>query len=120
MFLLLTLSVLVVVASLVYVQFWTIRTIWRRNLTQYCKLAAVALVVFGSICGFVSGTVVRWQPSANVEYVGFPIPGMELLYEDGRWVDYVGPTILISPCLNALIVGTVCLLPLTVALVVRH
>ncbi len=119
MFILLMAIVLLAITAMVYVQYWTFRTIQQRKLSRHWKFSAIAAVGFGSIVGLVSGHVVRWQPSANLEYVGFPIPATELLYEDGGWVAYEGPPIFISPILNGLLLGTIFILPLTVLLVAR-
>jgi len=119
-FLLLVLCVLTVVIGLIAIQALTFRSIRRRDNSTFWSRGATVNVVLGAVTGLTSGVAVRWRPEANVEYVGFPIPGMTLLYEDGRWVDYVGPTVLICPLLNALLVATVFLLPFSLALLVRR
>ena len=114
----LVLAVLAIVIGLVAVDFLTLWSIGRRAKSAWWSRGSAVAVVVGAVTGFISGIFVRWHPAADVEYVGFPIPGMMLLYEDGRWVDYVGPTVLICPVLNALLGATVFLLPFLLGLLV--
>ena len=120
MFVLLVLAVLAGVIGLIAIHVLTFRSIRRRAKSALWSWGSGIAVLVGAIAGFTSGVTVRWRPEDNVEYVGFPIPGMILLYEDGRWVDYVGPTVLICPLLNALLGATVFLVPFSIALLVRR
>lgn len=120
MFPLLLIAVLAVVVVLVAIHVWTFRVISRRAQSAWWSRGAAIAVSVGFVSGLVSGVVVRWRPEPGSEYVGFPIPGMVVLYEDGRWVDYVGPTVVICPLLNALLVATVFLLPVSIALLIRR
>jgi hypothetical protein len=109
-----------IAALLVAIHVWTFRRILRQGRSVWWSRAAALAASLGFVAGLVSGVLVRWRPEADTEYVGFPIPGMVLLYENGRWVDYVGATVLVCPLLNALLVGTVFVLPFTIAMVVRR
>ena len=120
MFFLLLLAVLALVIGLVSVHVMTFWTIHRRGKNALWWWGAGLSAVIGALSGFVSGVWVRWRPEPNIEYVGFPIPGMMLLHEDGRWIDYVGPTILICPLLNTLLGATALLIPISLALLIRR
>ena len=120
MYVLILVIVILAAAILVSIHVLTFRAIRRRGKSTVWRRVAVAAVIGGAMAGFISGIVVRWRPQPDIEYVGFPIPGMLLLYEDGRWVDYIGPGVLISPVLNALVVATVFILPVSFALFVRR
>lgn len=108
-----------IAAVMVALHIWTFRGILRQGVPAWWRRGAALAVCTGFVTGLVSGVVIRWRPEAGVEYVGFPLPGMLLPYEDGRWVDYVGPTVIICPLLNALLVATVFVLPFSTALLVR-
>ena len=120
MVLLLLLVGLAVIVGLFAIHILTFRSIQARGKSTLWTRGSSIAVIIGALTGFLSGILVRWRPEANVEYVGFPIPGMLLLYEGGRWVDYVGPTVLICPVLNAFLGATVFLLPFSVALLFRR
>jgi hypothetical protein len=109
-----------IAALFVAIHIWTFRRILRQDRSAWWSRGAALAASVGFVAGLASGVLVRWRPEADTEYIGFPIPGIVLLYENGRWVDYVGPTVLVCPLLNALLVGTVFVLPFTIAMVVRR
>ncbi len=116
---LLALTVIALVIGSIAIHVLTFRAIFHRSKSAFWSRGAVIAVIVGAVAGLASGILVRWRTEPNVEYVGFPIPGMVLVYTDGRWVDYVGPTVFIGPLLNALFVATMLLMPFSIALIIR-
>ena len=118
MFPLLLLTGTVLVISLAAGIVWTFRLARRLSSPRWTWVTASASVL-GAITGFACGVVVRWHAADDLVYVGFPVPGMLLHREDGTWVDYVSPMIVIAPFLDSLIAASAFVLPVTVAILIR-
>ena len=110
---------LLCVGVLVLIHAWTLRAVRTRSMSAWWIRSYVAAVVMGVIGGLVSSGV-RWFDADNAQYVGLPLPGVIVLREDGKWIDYAGPPTIICPLLNMLLVATVCVLPISLAVLLRR
>lgn len=102
-------------ALLISINVATFRNLHRLR-TPWPRCAKV-LALIGSLVGLWLGFAFVYQPAPDLKIQGWPFPILVFLLENGRWVDYVGMIWLVGP-FNALLVETLCLLPISVAIAV--
>ena len=97
----------VLAAALVW---WTIANAKRMLRPSVWTAATMLTLIFGMFVGFWFGNGTRYAVSPTVEFQGFPIPLAIFVFEDGRWVDYIG--FLPFALVNALFIAALVLSPL--------
>lgn len=88
----------------------------RKRPSVRAVLAALSMLIVGSIVGWYCAFHVRFPVGDDRIHVGIPIPFIVLQLENGEWIDYIGPGFLFS----IPIVAAVCLLPVPLALFLRR
>ena len=105
--------------SMAAVDVWTFWTIAHLPSPRPWRIITVGLLTLGIAVGIWLGCLCTYQVAPGLRYIGFPLPGLVLQLEDGRWVDYVGliPVVL---TFNVFTVASCFLLPVSLGLVVRR
>jgi len=77
-----------------WIDWLTLRLVFRQNTSWLVKTLTILLIVAGIPLGGYCAFVFRYFWSDRLEIVGFPIPFMALKLENGEWIDYVGSPLL--------------------------
>jgi hypothetical protein len=107
------------VVVLAAVDAWTLRSIRRLPSQSSWRFASVGLLIIGIALGLWLGCFFSYRVAPDFRYIGFPVPGLVLHFEDGRWVDYVGLVPVVVP-FNVFIIASSCLLPVSLGLLIRR
>jgi hypothetical protein len=105
--------------SIMAVDVWTFWTIGHLLSPRPWRIIAVGLLALGIAVGMWLGCLFIYKVAPGLRYIGFPVPGLVLQLEDGRWVDYVGLIPVVVP-FNVFTVASCFLLPVSLGLVVRR
>ena len=105
--------------SMVVVDVWTFRAIGYLPTRRFWRAVSFGLFTVGIVAGFWLGISFTYQVAPDTRYIGFPVPGLVLQLEDGRWVDYVGLLPVVVP-FNVIMIASCFLLPVSIGLVVRR
>ena len=65
------------------------------------RIGTSACAIVGAAVGGYAGFCVYWSPADGKKFLGFPFPFVIFVWEDGRWVDYIGPPI--GPAIDILL-----------------
>jgi hypothetical protein len=104
--------------TLAAIDAWTLRRISRPSTPRIWRHLTIGLLAIGALLGAWLGFAFTYQVAPDHRHIGFPLPLLVLCWENGRWVDYVGPILLLGP-LNVFIIASFCLFPISIGMVTR-
>jgi len=111
------LIVLALVGLIGWIDWLTLRLVFRQNASWLVKTLTILLIVAGIPLGGYSAFVFRYFWSDRLEIVGFPIPFMALKLENGEWIDYVGSPLL--GLLSMFLILSLLLLPIALSYFIK-
>jgi hypothetical protein len=106
-------------ALMAAVDVWAFWTIGNLPSPRPWRIISVGLLIIGVAVGLWLGCFFTYQVAPDLRYIGFPVPGLALQLENGRWVDYVGELVFVIP-FNVFTIASCFLLPVSLGLVVRR
>jgi hypothetical protein len=106
-------------AAMAAVDVWTFWTIGYLPSPRPWRIISGGLLTIGIAVGMWLGCFCTYQVTPDLRYIGFPVPGLVLQLEDGRWIDYVGLIPVVLP-FNVFTIVSCFLPPISLGLVVRR
>ena len=108
-----------VIAAMVSIDVLTFGVVWNLPRPRPWQLLTVGLFTIGIAVGVWLACFFTYQSGSNRRTVGFPIPAAVFQWENGVWVDYIAPFMIVIP-FNVLTIATCFLLPVSLGLTVRR
>jgi hypothetical protein len=111
------LGALSIMAILGMANFFTFSAIKRLPNRGIWLASSIGLILIGFPCGLWLGGFFEFQISETMRQIGFPLPLVALVQENGRWIEYVGNPFLYL--INIFFLTSISILPISIALILR-
>jgi hypothetical protein len=112
-------TIVFIIAAMMAIDALTFGIVWNLPPPRPWRILAIGLFTIGIAVGVWLACFFTYQSGPNRRTVGFPIPAAIFQLENGVWVDYISPFVIVIP-FNVLIIATCFLLPVSLGLAVRR